>query len=115
MAEFERFWPFLVIILIALVTTAIACWKTTLDSTTKEKDFLGFPVWFIPLGYLVIAWLFGGSINLNKPISILGALFVYGLSVVILFKARHLPSDLKWYYPIRAAVVILIIANSCLS
>ena len=108
MVEIKEFWAFLVIILIALVVTAIAAWKTTSDPTTKEKDFWGFPVWFTPLAYLMLAWLLGGVVNLNKPISVLCAFFAYGLSVFILFMSRRLPSTLQWYYPIGLAAIITI-------
>lgn len=107
MEQIQEYGSFLLIILIVLATTGFAAWKIGTDSA-KDKDGWGFPLWFTPSGYFILAWIFGGIQRLNQPISVVGALLAYGLSIFLLFVSRRLPSGLQWHYPIGAAAIILI-------
>jgi len=109
MAEIKEFWPLLVIVLIALITTTIAGLKKTADSTIEEKDCLTIPTWLTPSAYLALALLFGGFSKLNHPISALYAFFIYGFSVFILYMQHRLPPTLRWYNPIGIAAIITVI------
>ena len=112
MTQITEYGSILLILLMAIIVTGVAAWRISLDANKDKKDEdhdgWGFPIWFTPLGYLMIAWFFVGTSGLNQPISVLITFFAYSLSVFLLFLSRSLPSSLKWHYPIGAAVFLML-------
>lgn len=107
MKEVRYYLPVGLILLAAVIVTGIAGWQYVDQPSLGRTDSWGFYLWFTPLGYLLLTWIFGGTRKLNRwPVALAGVL-VYAISALLLF-VPVLPPGLQWHFPIGAACLLLI-------
>lgn len=110
MNDVKPYGPIGLLLIAALIVTGIAGAQYAGNPNLANKDGLGIALWFTPLAYLLLTWLFTSTQKLNRwPIAVAGVA-VYALSAFLLF-VPVLPPGLEWHYPIAAAGLILLFSD----
>jgi len=107
MKDIKKHLPIGLLLLVAVMVTGVAALQYTNNSNLGQQDGWGFYLWFTPLGYLLLTWLFAGTSKLNRWHITLAGVLVYALACFFLFMP-NMPPGLQWHYPIGAAGLLLV-------
>lgn len=106
MEQLLQYWPIGVILLLGVVVTGIAAWRSKTNPKLNNQEQWGIYLWFTPLAYPLLTWFFVGTDKINQPVFAVAAIPIYILSAVLLFW-KEMPKGLQWHYPIGAACLLL--------